>query len=177
MMRVQSSHTCELDQAELAAVRLLMDEAFRGDFDDQNWDHALGGMHVLVFEGDELIGHGSVVQRRLLHGGRALRCGYVEAVAVRADRQRRGHGARIMEALGRMVRGGYELGALGATDEGRSLYAAHGWRPWSGRTFSLTPSGIVRTPETDASLMVLPGNLRLDLDGDLTCDWRDGDVW
>ena len=36
-------------------------------------------MHALASEGDRLVGHGSVVQRRLLHGGRALRTGYVEA--------------------------------------------------------------------------------------------------
>ena len=57
-----------------------------------------------------------MVQRRLLHGGRALRAGYVEGVGVRADRQRRGHGAALMAALERMIRGAYDLGALGATD-------------------------------------------------------------
>jgi hypothetical protein len=36
--------------------------------------------------------------RRLLHGGRALRTEYVEGVAVRADRRRRGHSAVIMAA-------------------------------------------------------------------------------
>jgi aminoglycoside 2'-N-acetyltransferase I len=30
------------------------------------------------------VGHASVVQRRLLHGGRALRAGYVEASACEA---------------------------------------------------------------------------------------------
>ena len=83
------------------------------------WDHALGGMHALVWEEGRLVGHGAVVQRRLLYDGRAMRTGYVEGIGVRADRRRPGYGGAIMAALERIVRGGYELGALGATDYGR----------------------------------------------------------
>ena len=42
--------------------------------------------------------------RRLLHDGQALRNGYVEAVAVRLDRRRRGHGDVVMEALECVIR-------------------------------------------------------------------------
>ena len=52
-----------------------------------------------------------------------------------------------------------------------------GWRRWEGPTSALTPSGIVRTPEEDGSIYVLPVGAELDLRGALTCDWRDGDVW
>ncbi len=86
MAEVRTLHTSELSAEELRAIRLLLDESFDGDFTDDDHEHALGGMHALVREGPELIGHGSVVMRRLLHGGRALRTGYVEGVAVRADR-------------------------------------------------------------------------------------------
>jgi aminoglycoside 2'-N-acetyltransferase I len=144
---------------------------------DEDWEHALGGVHALVWEGDELIAHGSVVQRRLLHRGHALRTGYVEAVAVRADRRRRGHGGAVMEALERVVRGAYELGALGATDEGAALYTGRGWQQWRGPLFALTPDGVVRTEEDDGGVYVLPVATELDLSGELTCDWRDGDVW
>ena len=57
---------------------------FEGEFTEQDWEHALGGIHALVWDGDALVGHAAVVQRRLLHGGRALRAGYVEGVGVRA---------------------------------------------------------------------------------------------
>ena len=60
--------------------------AFDGAFTDDDWDHARGGLHAVAFDGSELVGHASVVQRRLLHDGKALRAGYVEGVAVRADR-------------------------------------------------------------------------------------------
>jgi aminoglycoside 2'-N-acetyltransferase I len=144
---------------------------------DEDWEHALGGIHALVWEGDALIAHGSVIQRRLLHGGRALRTGYVEGVAVRADRRRRGHGAAVMEALERVVRGAYDLGALGATDEGAELYTGRGWQQWRGPLYALTPDGVARTEEDDGGVYVLPVAVALDLSGELTCDWRDGDVW
>src|SRR5947209_7305315 len=89
-----------------------------------------------------LIGHGSVIQRRLLHRERALRAGYVEAVAVRQDRQGEGHGAALMGALERVLRGAYDLGALGSTDEGAGFYAARGWRLWQGPSSALTPAGV-----------------------------------
>jgi aminoglycoside 2'-N-acetyltransferase I len=177
MPEVRTAHTADLDAATLRAARALFDVAFAGDFDDDDWEHGLGGIHALVWDGDALVGHGSVVQRRLLHGGRALRTGYVEAVAVHPDHRRRGHGGAAMTALERVVRGAYDLGALGATDDGAPLYAAHGWRRWAGPLLALTPDGVVRTPDADGAVYVLPGAVPLDLGGALTCDWRDGDVW
>ncbi len=157
--------------------RALLDEVFGEEMTDEDWEHGLGGMHALVWEDGRVIGHASVVQRRLLHGGRALRTGYVECVAVRADRRRRGHGGAMMEALERVIRGAYELGALGASDEGAALYAARGWRHWQGATWGLTPTGPVRTAEEDGDVFVMEVSAPLELTGDLTCDWRDGDLW
>ncbi|HEU0128509.1 MAG TPA: GNAT family N-acetyltransferase, partial [Pseudonocardiaceae bacterium] len=93
MTEVCTAHTADLDTATLNAARTLLDQVFEPDMTDHDWEHALGGVHALVWEGPELIGHASVIQRRLLHGGRALRAGYVEGVGVRADRRREGHGA------------------------------------------------------------------------------------
>jgi aminoglycoside 2'-N-acetyltransferase I len=171
------AHTADLDAATLGSARALLVDVFDGDFFDDDWEHALGGMHALVWDGAELIGHASVVQRRLLHGGRALRAGYVEGVGVRADRRRRGHGAALMAALERVVRGAYDLGALGATDEAASFYAGRGWTLWQGPSAALTPHGIRRTAGEDGNIYVLRHAVALDVSGELTCDWRDGDVW
>jgi aminoglycoside 2'-N-acetyltransferase I len=177
MIELRAAHTADLDTVSLRAARTLLDEVFAGDMSDDDWEHALGGVHVLLWDGPEVIGHASVVQRRILHGGRALRAGYVEGVAVRADRRRRGHGSVMMRELERVVRGAYELGALGSTDEGAAFYAALGWRCWNGPTFALTPGGVRRTADVDGAVYVLPHTAMLDLAGELTCDWRDGDVW
>ena len=134
MSDVRTAHTADLDPATLAAARALLDAVFEGEMSDHDWDHALGGVHALVWEGNDLVGHASVVQRRLVHAGRALRAGYVEGVGVRADRRRRGHGAAMMAALERVVRGAYELGALSATGEAAAFYAARGWQLWQGPT-------------------------------------------
>ena len=170
------AHTADLDPAAIKAARALLGEVF-DDMTDADWEHALGGMHALLWEGPALIGHASVIQRRLLHRGRALRAGYVEAVAVRPDRQRRGHGAILMAALERVLHGAYDLGALGSTDEGAPFYAARGWQLWRGPSSALTPDGIRRTPDDDGAIYVYELAIPLDIDAELTCDWRDGDVW
>ena len=174
---MRTAHTADLDAATLAKLRALLDAAFAGDFGDDDWEHALGGVHALGYEGAEIVAHAAVVQRRMVHGGRALRCGYVEGVAVGADARRRGHGAAVMEAVERVIRGAYEVGALSTTDAGIPLYDSRGWNRWRGPTAALTPRGVERTPEDDGSVYVLPVGVPLDLSGELVCDWRDGDLW
>ncbi len=177
MADLQVAHTADLDAAVLRAARALLYEVFGDEMTEDAWEHALGGIHALVWEEGRLVGHGSVVQRRLLYDGRALRTGYIEDVAVIADRRRRGHADAIMAALERIVRSAYELGALGATDDGAKLYTARGWKPWRGATWALTPDGRVRTAEEDGSVYVFEVAGPLDTTSELTCDWRDGDLW
>jgi aminoglycoside 2'-N-acetyltransferase I len=181
MAELRLAHTADLTDSERNAARALMDQVFDavgdGGMTNEDWEHALGGVHAMVWDEGELIGHGSVVQRQLLHRGRALRTGYVEGVAVRADRRRRGHAGTLMQALERIIRGAYELGALGATEEGAPFYAGRGWQLWRGPTSALTPTGIQRTTAEDGSIYVLALEYPLDIGGELTCDWREGDVW
>jgi aminoglycoside 2'-N-acetyltransferase I len=177
VIQIGTAHTSDLEAATLTAARNLLDDVFGGDMTDHDWEHALGGVHALVWDGAELIGHASLVQRRLLHGGRALRTGYVEGVGVRADRRGRGHGSAMMDALERVVRGAFEIGALAASDEAGRFYSGRAWKSWQGPSLALTPTGIKRTEEEDGCIYVLPVTAELDPSGELTCDWRDGDVW
>ncbi|HEY3262632.1 MAG TPA: GNAT family N-acetyltransferase [Pseudonocardiaceae bacterium] len=171
------AHTADLDAATLRTIRTLLDEVFAGEFTDLDWDHAVGGMHALAWDGAELIGHASLIQRRLLHAGRALRAGYVEGLGVRPTRRGRRHGAALMAALERVVRGAYHLGALSTTEQAAGFYAGRGWLAWQGPCYALTPTGIIRTPDDDDGIYVLPCGVPLELNRGLTCDWRDGDVW
>ncbi|MGW7437986.1 GNAT family N-acetyltransferase [Streptomyces sp. NPDC054849] len=178
-MDTRTVHTSELSDGETGEIRTLLDEAFEGDFADEDFEHALGGMHVLVRDaGGVLVAHGSVVQRRVVHGGRALRTGYVEAVAVRTGLRRRGLGARVMAELERIVGRAYVLGALSASQEGAGLYIARGWSVWPGAVGALSPDGPLRLPEEEGSTYVWApsGGIRLDPAGRLDFDWRDGDV-
>jgi aminoglycoside 2'-N-acetyltransferase I len=173
-MVTRRCHTAELTSAEIAGCRALMGVAF-DEFTDQDWDHALGGTHALVVDAGQVLAHGSLVMRRLLHGDRSLRCGYVEAVAVHPEHRRRGLGSQVMDALEDLAPA-YDVLALSSSREGVPLYAVRGWSLWRGPSWVMTAGGSVRTPDEDGSLHVLGGS-GLDLDGPITCDWRDGDVW
>jgi aminoglycoside 2'-N-acetyltransferase I len=177
MISVRVAHTAQLDRGTLSDARALLFAVF-DDMTEEDWEHSLGGLHALAYEGGELVGHAAVVQRRLVHGGRALRTGYIEGMGVRADQRRQGHGSQMMEALERVVREAYDVGALGATDEAKLFYAGRGWRLWGGPLSALTPDGMVPTPDEQGAVYVLPvEGVPLDLSGTLVCDWRDGDVW
>ncbi len=170
-------HTADLESDARQRAHDMVSDAFGGDFTDTDWDHALGGMHALIWHRGAIIAHGAVIQRRLIYRGIALRCGYVEAVAVREDWRGQGLGVAILDACEQVIRGGYQLGALSSSDRGRRLYALRGWLPWRGPTSVLAPTGPVPTPEHDSSVFVFPLMTDLDPTAGLTCDWRDGDVW
>ncbi|MCB5182103.1 GNAT family N-acetyltransferase [Streptomyces antimicrobicus] len=176
--RTRLAHTAQLGDGTLKEIRALLDAAFDGDFSDEDFEHGLGGMHALIHRDGELVAHGSVVQRRAVHQGRALRTGYVEAVAVRADRRRQGLGAAVMAALEEVIGRAYVLGALSASDEGAALYAGRGWRVWEGTVGALSPDGPVRLPEEEGSIYLWtpPGRSWPEPAGRLLFDWRDGDV-
>ena len=173
-------HTADLDDETRDGARTMVIEAFGGpdgEFTDADWEHALGGMHALICYHGALIAHGAVVQRRMIYRGAALRCGYLEAVAVREDWRGQGLANAVMDALEQVLRGAYQLGALCSSEASRPLYVARGWLPWLGPTSVLAPTGLTNTPDDDGSLFVLPVTVDVDPTADLTCDWRDGDVW
>jgi aminoglycoside 2'-N-acetyltransferase I len=164
----------------MATIRQLLDAAFRDDdghFAESDWRHALGGVHVIAEEAGEILAHGSVVERRLEIGGRGVRTGYVEAVGTSPAHQRRGLATRVMHEIGDVIREGYDVGALstGAV----AFYARLGWELWRGPTAVRTSTGVERTPDDDGGIMILrtPISPPLDLDDEIVCEWRDGDVW
>ena len=175
-LRIEVAHTGHLPPEVLDRARALLDDVFAGELTADDWEHCLGGLHALAWQGHELVGHAALVSRRLLHEGRTLRSGYVEGVAVRADVRRHGAGGALMEPLEQAGRRAYDVVALATSDEGAAFYASRGWLPWQGPTSALTPDGVVRTPDDDDCVLVLPG-ADLDRTAELTCDWREGDLW
>jgi aminoglycoside 2'-N-acetyltransferase I len=172
--------TQELDDAEIAAIRAILRDAFadHGEgFTDDDWAHALGGTHFVFVHAGVLLAHASVVERELHVGGRPIRSGYVEAVATRPDSQRRGHGTRLMAHVNEHIRAAFELGALSAAAP--EFYVRLGWQLWLGPTAVRTSTGEVRTPDDDGDIFVLttPSSPALDPRAVLSCPWRSGDVW
>lgn len=170
-------HTADLDSTTLRRVHGMVSDAFAGDFTEHDWEHALGGMHALVWSHGAIIAHASVVQRRLFYRDTALRCGYVEGVAVREDCRGQGLAHALLDGVEQVMRGAYQLGALSSSTKARGLYARRGWLPWDGPTSVLTPSGPTPTPGDDGTIFVLPVVVEVDTSAGLMCDWRAGDVW
>lgn len=176
---VASVHTADLEAADLRRIRQLLERAFDDSFEESDWEHTIGGVHVLLRRDGELAGHASVVQRRLFHAGASIRTGYVEAVAVAAEHRRRGAAGMLMAEAERIITTAYDLGALGDGTEIEGFYQRFGWLAWRGPTSTLTPAGMHRTPAEDGYVLVLPTptSPHLDLDGPIACDWRPGDAW
>ncbi len=179
MAQLRSIPTSNLTAAELRALRRLLSEAFEGRFSEDDWNHALGGLHVLALEDGQIVAHAAVVERTLVAASRSLTTGYVEGVATRPDRRRRGHATLVLREVGRVVATRYELGALSDGAEIPGFYERLGWERWQGPTFVATTDGPLRTADDDGSVLVLrtPATAGLDPTAPITCDWRPGDVW
>ena len=170
--------TQDVTGADLAAIRALLDAAFDHDFSHDDWAHALGGVHVLGADASGVVAHAAVVPRTLDVGQRRLEVGYVEAVAVRPDRQRTGVGTAIMRAVNALIVDRFPLGVLSTGEWG--FYARTGWERWRGESWVRHADGRrERTPDDDDSLMILraPASPAIDLAWPITCASRGGDPW
>ena len=181
-LRLRRLATSELTAGEVRETRALMDVAFGSEgeeerFSDDDWQHALGGVHFVLQLDGEIVAHAAVVERHLYVGGMPLRTGYVEAVATSPERQGLGLGSIVMTDVTEYVREGFELGGLGTGRQ--SFYGRLGWRIWTGPSAVRTPDGERATPDDDGYIMVLetPTSPPLDLDAQISCEERPGDVW
>ncbi len=179
-VRIRRLPTAELTDVETAAIRDLLWTAFPpGDegFTEADWEHAIGGIHVVLDLAGSLVAHASVVERDLHVGGRPTRTGYVEAVAVDPARQGSGLGTRVMHEIDAEIVERYELGALGTG--AHHFYERLGWQVWQGSLSVRTDEGDQRTPDEEGDILVLetPARPGLDVSAPLSCEWRPGDVW
>ena len=161
----------------LVQIRDLFFTAFDETFTEQDWEHVLGGWHVVVGDGDAIVAHAAVVERVLEVADRPFRTGYVEGVATHPARQREGLGSQTMDEVGRLLLSEFEMGALATGVEG--FYESHGWKRWLGPTYVRYGSDLVRTEEEDGGVMVLPfgPSEGIDLSSPLSCPSRSGDDW
>jgi aminoglycoside 2'-N-acetyltransferase I len=166
----------ELSHEALEEIRALLVGAFDDGFDDEDWNHTLGGWRVLARD-DALVAHAAVVERVLDVGGRAVRAGYVEGVATTPTRRGEGLGSLVMGRVARLLAADFELGALST---GRhAFYQRLGWERWRGPTFVRHGENVVRTADEDDGIMVLRYGTTsgLDLALPISCERRAGDDW
>jgi aminoglycoside 2'-N-acetyltransferase I len=179
--RLRRLPTAELTPGEITTIRALLGEAFGRDederFTDDDWDHAVGGVHFVLDLAGKVVAHASVVERVLELDGRPVRTGYVEAVAVAPGHQGLGYGSTLMADVTSWIADRFELGALGT---GRHrFYERLGWQTWAGPSSVRAPDGTRRTPDEDGFILVFatPTSPPFDLAEPISCDWRPGDVW
>jgi aminoglycoside 2'-N-acetyltransferase I len=174
---VEMRRTDELAGTVVDRLRALMTEAFTGRFDEHDWRHALGGVHLLVRVDGLVVAHAAVVPRALDVDGIPFRTGYVEAVATLPSHQGQGLGTAVMTAAGDVVRADYELGALSTGSP--AFYGRLGWERWAGTTWVREGGQLRRTPEEDDGILVLrtAASAHLALTGAIACEARPGDDW
>lgn len=173
MPEVVVLRTEEVPGPLLVAVRALMDDAFGDRFDDDDWEHGLGGWHVLACDGTDVVAHAAVVGRRIAVADRWFDCGYVENVATAPRRQRQGLGRLVMAAAGDLVVEHHELGCLSTSSWG--FYERLGWERWRGPSYA----GEERTADEDDGIMVLRFGPSAEVDpaSPIRCEPRAGDDW
>lgn len=176
-MDILQVRTQDLDAEVAGRLREMLVAAFDGEFDDEDWRHALGGTHVVALADDRIIGHASVVERVIEIGDRPYEAGYVEAVATVQDRRGEGIATKLMAIIGDLIRDDYEVGVLATGEHG--FYERLEWLSWRGPTYVRTASGTERTEDDDDAVMVLRFGPSSGVDPSLpiVCDQRSGDVW
>ena len=177
MTEVHTAHTADLDAATLSAARALLYDVF-DDMTDHDWEHALGGVHALVWEGAGVdrprLGDPApaAAQRPgLAHGLCGGRSGTRRPARTRA---RRGHDGR---ARGGSCRPRTNLAPWAPPTRPRPFMrpAAGGCGGDRARRLPRPVSDALR--KRTAASMSFRWTVPLDLAAGLTCDWRDGDVW
>ena len=135
MAKVEVIESQDLNHVRLAELRLLLEAAFPNQFSDSDWEHTMGGHHIVLTIDGAMAAHVAVVERTLHAAGRPIRTGYVESVATLPEFQNGGHGSNVMRTATGFIRGEYDFGALstGSWD----FYERLGWERWLGRRSSV----------------------------------------
>lgn len=110
--RLESVITDDLGDADAHTCEGLVRGAFGERFTPHDWQHALGGTHLILRDGDRIIGHAAVVPRLLHHGGDEFDGGFVEAVALDPEFRGTGLGARLMAAIEEQIESDDVVGVL-----------------------------------------------------------------
>jgi aminoglycoside 2'-N-acetyltransferase I len=177
-VEIRVDRTEDLAPELATAIRAMLLEAFDHDFGDEDWEHALGGWHATAVDGDGVVvAHAALVERTLEVGGRAVRAGYVEAVATAPSRRRSGHGSAVMRRLAEVLLAEFEMGALSTGEH--AFYEQLGWERWQGPAFVRRGDRVTRTEDEDDGIMVLRhgSSAQLELTAAITCEERPGDDW
>ena len=173
---VTSARTEELNEATRTAIIQVCRAAHQED----SFLHLFtyipsGGIHVLAYREQELVGHAVVTTRWLQPEGLPLlRTAYVDAVATLPAYQGQGIGSQVMRQLASVIPD-YEIACL-ETDR-VSFYTRLGWEEWQGPLAGRRASELLPTPgQTGIMILRLARTPPLDLTQMLVIKY-DGRIW
>jgi aminoglycoside 2'-N-acetyltransferase I len=177
-MRFDVLDSDRIEEPTRLALRELWERAFGDRFDDHDADHAYGGVHVLAYDAERVIGHASAVPRRIRFGDGPWRTvGYVEAVATEPEHQGEGIGRLMMERLRTEISSRWPV-ALLSTGRATAFYEHLGWERWRGLSCTQTTAGALPDNEHGGLMILrLDPSLVPDLTVVVTCEDRRGDAW
>ena len=134
-----------------------------------------GGIHVLAYRQQELVGHAVATTRWLQPEGLPLlRTAYVDAVATLTPYQGQGIGRKLMSHLASVI-ADFEIACL-ETDR-VSFYMQLGWEEWRGPLAGRRGTELLPTPDQKGIMILrLARTPPLDLDRLLVIEY-DGRIW
>jgi aminoglycoside 2'-N-acetyltransferase I len=136
-----------------------------------------GGLHVLAYQGGQLVSHAMVTTRWLQPEGQPLlKTAYIDAVATLPTHQGQGHGSTLMRRLAGAINDEYAIACLETDRE--TFYKRLGWETWRGALAGRSEQGLVPTPgQTGVMILRLSRTPPLDLDSALTIEHQGGRIW
>jgi aminoglycoside 2'-N-acetyltransferase I len=165
---------------ELRELKSWLEEAFAdpaGSWREEMWSELGDGPHFLIEEDGELVAHACLVFGQVRTGGRELETAFVENVATRADRRRRGLATVAMRVVQAEIMQKADLGVLGTGTP--AFYEPLGWERWRGSTSVRESDGTTtNTPEEDGFVFVFRTQRTppdLDMTAPIQRDRRDAD--
>jgi aminoglycoside 2'-N-acetyltransferase I len=152
MIEIELVEYTETTEEFLRELRQLLDKAFGNRFSEADWDHALGGTHIVVREFGSLVSHVAVVPRR-------------------------GYAALAMGEARKIIEIKYQVGALSTS--AKDYYRQFGWEDWQGPSYVVTADQWIRSKSEDCGIMVLrlEASSELELSSRIGCEMRSGDSW
>jgi aminoglycoside 2'-N-acetyltransferase I len=173
---VTSAHTEELNADTRASIIHVCRTAHQED----DFTHLFsyipsGGIHVLAYREQELVGHAVATTRWLQPEGLPLlRTAYVDAVATLPAYQGQGIGSALMRHLATVI-SDFEIACLAT--ERVSFYARLGWEVWRGPLAARCATELLpTTDEKGIMILRLARTPPLDVESLLVVEY-DGRIW
>ena len=175
--------TLQIEQVDLditlenpMLIKNLLNDAYEGDFSEQDWQHTFGGARFVGTIDDQIVAHAAVVPRAVLINDLPMTIGYLEGVAVSAMFQGQRLGSQLLQHVSDFCKSNYEISML-STDE-FDFYGKFGWQRFKGTSGVMQDSVKNLTPEEDDGIMYLAGKSTKSIEiSTAYCDWREGDCW